>query len=546
MRRTRLPPQPPLPPASHPRASPALACRKGRPPSTPPRPLHAAGIKAATTAGQESKVLDRRRVQGFPARSQHCGLRLLGSSSPPQHGAEMAQTHPLPPVTTVTWAGGGEDTPRDEDNTRPRTQQKMALMWLQVGQCGNQIGQEWWQLLSSNVADADRYPYFSRDGLINAVCVDTEPKVIRKLRQQVKKGYFRDANIIVGQRGRGNNWAYGYQGILTSGEKSLLDRTMEAFRKEVERRDCYSGTVILHSLCGGTGSGMGSRLCEEIREEYPAGYILSVTAAPHQTGDSPLQHYNSLLCLAWMQRFCDGVLLFQNDEVMKRAASLVEKKTFTTSGLQPSVSLTSMNAHVASCLAGLLCPVYSLKTRSSVSVGLEPWELIRCLCPMSSMKFLHTSQVCRRGTASWDKVTSALVQTIPRADPNGHLHHSLSALAVARNSQDYSFLLSRDSVLTKLRQAYRCVSWNPSAIHCWTDPENILDPSCYSHSLTVCANHSSAADLMSSVVSKAQTMYDAGAYLHWYRRYGCEDDHFQMSFDILNSVVDEYRGLGVP
>ncbi|KAG8546514.1 hypothetical protein GDO81_018767 [Engystomops pustulosus] len=230
---------------------------------------------------------------------------------------------------------------------------------------------------------------------------------------------------------------------------------------------------------------------------------------------------------------------------MRRAASSEEKKTFTACGPQPLVSLTSMNTHIASCLAGLLCPVYSLKTRSPVSVGLEPWELIRCLCPMSTMKFLHTSQVCRRGAASWDTVTSSVVRTLPRADPAGHLHHSLSVLAVARNSQDYSFLLSRDSVLLKLRQAYGCVSWNPSAVHCWTDPQNILDPPGYSHSLTVCANHSSAADLLSRAGTKARTMYRSGAYLHWYRRYGCEDDDFQTCFDTLDSVVDEYRGLGV-
>ncbi|CAI9566205.1 unnamed protein product [Staurois parvus] len=108
------------------------------------------------------------------------------------------------------------------------------------------------------------------------------------------------------------------------------------------------------------------------------------------------------------------------------------------------------------------------------------------------MKFLQTVQVCRRGAALWDQVTSGALETVPRASPQGQLHHSVSVLAVARNSQDYSFLLSRDSVLMRLRQAYRCVSWNPSPIHCWTDPQNILDPSCHSHSLTVCANHSSA------------------------------------------------------
>lgn len=420
----------------------------------------------------------------------------------------------------------------------------MSLIWLQVGQCGNQIGQEWWQILTNNAAETDRYPYFSRDGLINGICIDSEPKVIRRLRQQVKKGYFRDANIIVGHRGRGNNWAYGYSDTSTGSDGSLLERTMESFRKEVERRDCYSGTVILHSLCGGTGSGLGSHLCQEIRDNYPVGHILSVSVAPHETGDTPLQHYNSLLCLSYLQRYCDGVLLFPNDDVMRRVASIAEKKTFSSSGLQPVVSLSAMNTHIASCLAGLLYPVYSLKTTSMVSMGLEPWELIRSLCPMPSMKFLHTAQVCRRGTAFWDKVTSSVVQTVPRANPQGQLHHSLSVLAVARNSQDYSFLLSRDSVLMKLKQSYRCVSWNPFPIQCWTDPQNILDPSCHSHSLTVCANHSSAADLVSSIVGKARTMYEAGAYLHWYRRYGCGDEDFQAAFNTLDCVVDEYNSLG--
>ncbi|MEE6467565.1 hypothetical protein FKM82_007304 [Ascaphus truei] len=211
----------------------------------------------------------------------------------------------------------------------------------------------------------------------------------------------------------------GYSLVCSDTEKSLLHMTMESFRKEVERRDCYSGTVLLHSLCGGTGSGLGARLCEEIRDTYPAGHILSVAVAPHGTGETPLQHYNSLLCLAWLQRYTDGVLLFQNDEVMRRVAA--EKKALTMSGAQPAVSMTAMNTHIASCLAGLFYPINMLKTESGVSIGIEPWEIIRSVCPMSTMKFLHTSQICRRGTAFWDSVASSVAQTVPRVSSDGRL-----------------------------------------------------------------------------------------------------------------------------
>uniref|UniRef100_A0A8C5MRH1 Tubulin/FtsZ GTPase domain-containing protein n=1 Tax=Leptobrachium leishanense TaxID=445787 RepID=A0A8C5MRH1_9ANUR len=358
----------------------------------------------------------------------------------------------------------------------------MSLVWLQVGQCGNQVGQEWWRILSCNASDeGSSYPYFSRGGSVNAICVDSEAKVIRTMRRQLKKSSFRDSSLIAGRTGRGNNWAYGYSGSGATAERNLLDQTMESLRKEVERQDCYSGTVLLHSLCGGTGSGLGARLCEEIRQTYPAGHILSVAVAPHQSGETPLQHYNSLLCLAWLQRFADGVLIFQNDDVMCQAAALTDKKSPAVSGTPTAVSLSAMNSHIASCLAGLLYPVYSLKTSSSVSVGPEPWELLRSLCPMSSLKFLHTAQVCQRGTAFWDRVTSSLVQTLPRASPEGRMHHSLSVLAAARCSQDDSFLVSRDSVLNKLKQAYRCVAWNPRPVHCWIGSyscfcNNLLDP----------------------------------------------------------------------
>ena len=62
------------------------------------------------------------------------------------------------------------------------------------------------------------------------------------------------------------------------------------------------GTIVVHSLTGGTGSGLGSHLVERIRDTYPLAHVMSVAVSPHSSGDSPLQHYNSLLSLASLQR----------------------------------------------------------------------------------------------------------------------------------------------------------------------------------------------------------------------------------------------------
>ena len=59
---------------------------------------------------------------------------------------------------------------------------------------------------------------------------------------------------------------------------------------------------MVHSLTGGTGSGLGSRLVESLRGAYPLAHVMSVAVSPHSSGDSPLQHYNSLLSLSSLQQ----------------------------------------------------------------------------------------------------------------------------------------------------------------------------------------------------------------------------------------------------
>jgi hypothetical protein len=39
-------------------------------------------------------------------------------------------------------------------------------------------------------------------------------------------------------------------------------------RRAAESADSYDGCLLLHSLSGGTGSGLGTRLVEELRERY--------------------------------------------------------------------------------------------------------------------------------------------------------------------------------------------------------------------------------------------------------------------------------------
>ncbi|KAM9163517.1 uncharacterized protein ACDP82_001297 [Pangshura tecta] len=314
----------------------------------------------------------------------------------------------------------------------------MSAVRVHVGQCANQIVEEWWQILTSeNVphAEADRCPFCSPDGKLSAICVDSERTVVRKPQKRVTRGLD--------------------QACTTCSPRGL---TVEPVGKR-------QGGAARFAPCPGGAHLMlqppRSWLCEAIRDEYSLGQMPSVTVALRQPGESPLEHCDSLLCLSWLQRYVTG----------------------------------------------------------GWGVG--------------------------QGTVFWDSVASSVVHSLPREFHPAQPHYSASVLAVARSYQEATFLLSHDSVLRKLKQAYRCVPWKPFPLRCWTDSLNIVEPGCHSHLLTDCANHSSSAELLQQVVARAEAMYETNAYLHWYWRYGCEEEDFQQASETLCSVADDYSQLGV-
>lgn len=157
-------------------------------------------------------------------------------------------------------------------------------------------------------------------GLARCISVDSEPKVVEKPFLKSSHPLFSVINrerSIHTSSGRGNNWALGYSDPNENGIQ-LSNITMELLRKEAEDCDYYRGTVLFHSLSGGTGSGLGSKLLESIRDEFPICFLLSSAIVPSESADTPLQDYNSILSLSHMQEYTDGIVFFENDEVLKQ------------------------------------------------------------------------------------------------------------------------------------------------------------------------------------------------------------------------------------
>lgn len=63
--------------------------------------------------------------------------------------------------------------------------------------------------------------------------------------------------------GAGNNWANGY----SQGEKVYED-IIDMIDREADGSDSLEGFMLLHSIAGGTGSGLGSFVLENLNDRY--------------------------------------------------------------------------------------------------------------------------------------------------------------------------------------------------------------------------------------------------------------------------------------
>lgn len=107
-----------------------------------------------------------------------------------------------------------------------------------------------------------------------------------------------------------------------------------------------------------TSAGLGSALLEHLRDEYPAHLLLSIAVAPFASGETPLQHYNSLLCLSWLQQYADAVLFFQNDLILKHISKSAAKAGDPL-GTSVSVSMEDLNGYIGHTLCNLFLPLWS-------------------------------------------------------------------------------------------------------------------------------------------------------------------------------------------
>jgi tubulin beta len=144
---------------------------------------------------------------------------------------------------------------------------------MQAGQCGNQMGTEFWEVVcgghgiggegeycGGNDAQLGRVDvlYHEASGgrcLPCAAPFDLEPSVIDAARVSPLGELFHPGSLVNQNVGAGNNWVKGH---YTEGAE-MTDQVLGAARMEAENTNFLQGFQVCESIGGGSGSNMGTR-----------------------------------------------------------------------------------------------------------------------------------------------------------------------------------------------------------------------------------------------------------------------------------------------
>lgn len=210
------------------------------------------------------------------------------------------------------------------------------IITLQVGQCGNQIGSEFWKQLCAEhgISPDGTLQDFAHGGddrkdvffyqaddehfIPRNLMIDLEPRVIHGIQSSTYRDLYNSENFFIAPDGggAGNNWASGFR----QGSEHE-DTVMEMIDREADGSDSLEGFVLCHSIAGGTGSGMGSYLLERLNDHFPKKLIQTYSVFPNwdNSPDVVVQPYNSLLTLKRLTLNADAVVVLDNTSLNRIA-----------------------------------------------------------------------------------------------------------------------------------------------------------------------------------------------------------------------------------
>ncbi|KAF9531439.1 gamma tubulin [Crepidotus variabilis] len=433
------------------------------------------------------------------------------------------------------------------------------IVSLQFGQCGNQVGSTFWQRLclehgiskdgileDANIETYDRKSTFFYQAddehyIPRAILVDLEPRVINNILASPQGRLYNPENIFKWKDGggAGNNWAQGY----FSGEQ-VYEEIMEMIDRETEGSDSLEAFMLMHSIAGGTGSGLGSFLLERLNDRFPKKLLQTYSVFPNtQEGDVVVQPYNAILTLKRLVKNADAVFVLDNAALSRIAADSLHVQT-------PSFDQTNQ-------LASTVAAASTQTIRFPGAMFTDLVSMVASLVVTPRCHFLTTSYT----PFTSDQVDEAkVVRRTTLLDVMRRLLQPRNRMISAPVSKSSVYISNINIIQADVdpKEVQQCllrirerelatfIPWGPSTIQIALAKRSPYIKSSHRVSGVMVANHTSIAPFIKKMLDQFDRLRKRNAFMEQYKKF----DNIMEEFDDARTTADElqkeYRACETP
>ncbi|GAA28557.2 Tubulin gamma-1 chain [Clonorchis sinensis] len=433
------------------------------------------------------------------------------------------------------------------------------IITLQLGQCGNQIGMEFWKqlctehgispegLLEDYATDGsdrkDVFFYQADDAhyIPRAVLLDLEPRVLNTILSSPYARLYNRENVYLSKDGggAGNIWASGF----SQGEK-LEEEIFDIIEREAEGSDSLEGFVMTHSIAGGTGSGMGSYILERLNSRFPKKLIQTYSVFPNaeDTSDVVVQPYNSLLTLKRLTLNADCVVVLDNTALHRIAAerlhietpSLAQINQLVSKVMSASTATLRYPSYMNNDLIGLIAPLTPTPRLHFLMTGYTP---LTTDSEVSTVRRTTVFDVMRRLLQPKNMMVSTQVQ-------RGVNHCYAAILNIIQGEVDPSEVHKSLQRIRERRLA-QFIPWGPASIQVTLSRRSPYVQTQHRVNGLMLANHTSISTLFLRCLAQYDRLRTRGAFLEQFRKEDIfRDDpdlkEFADSRQVVHTLIEEH------
>ncbi|XP_053198097.1 tubulin, beta 6 class V isoform X5 [Scomber scombrus] len=372
------------------------------------------------------------------------------------------------------------------------------IVHIQAGQCGNQIGTKFWEVISDEHGIDPTGNY-----------VGDSPLQLDRVNV-----YYNEAS----------SHKYVPRSILVDLEPGTMDSVRSGAFGQLFQ--------LTHSLGGGTGSGMGTLLISKIREEYPDRIMNTFSVMPSpKVSDTVVEPYNATLSVHQLVENTDETYCIDNEALYDICFRTLKLTTPTYGDLNHLVSAT-----MSGVTTSLRFPGQLNADLRKLAVNMVPFPRLHFFMPGFAPLTARGSQQYRALTVP--ELTQQMFDArnmMAACDPRHGRY--LTVATVFRGPMSMKEVDEQMLNVQNKNSSY-FVEWIPNNVKvavCDIAPRGLK------MAATFIGNSTAIQELFKRISEQFSAMFRRKAFLHWFTGEGMDEMEFTEAESNMNDLVSEYQ-----